>query len=491
MLPPAPPPAGAIFGLPTPNDTPEDDELDELPPLDGDGRDAPEPEATSEDLPEDADTEASLDDSTGEDAAPDTTDLDLGQADGQADGGWLEEPPDAPDLDLGDVAMIDFGEGTAAAEEDSDEASEGDGDLGLADGPERGDLDAGDEGPLDEDEELRESDLPALDADEEGELDDEALVDAGFAADEPLGLPWAAEPWSRVGAPVALTAATAIACTLRGAIVSGRAESGVAELSRLDLEGTCQGIPGAGIDAAAVRGLAVAGDVVAAVVEDRGAFVSRDGGATFGPIAEALAVVEAVVTPSRVWLRTRPGGLFAVDGEAGVAQRCATTGAVAATAGDGEGFAALVVDDAGAPVGLLRGRAPGALRREAFAGPEAAAPALVAVRGDHVAYAARRGGVVHRMGAGSAREVSWEGRVTALVIVDDAGTLVAATYSAGDDTTALVRVDQAGQASVVARVGPASGDAEADGRVRAMAFDEAHGVVWVAGGFGVAAFAVR
>jgi hypothetical protein len=80
--------------------------------------------------------------------------------------------------------------------------------------------------------------------------------------------------------------------------------------------------------------------------------------------------------------------------------------------------------------------------------------------------------------------------VTALAFVDDQGTLLAATYSAGDDTTALVRVDRAGGASVVARIGPASGDADADGRVVAMAVDEPHGVVWVAGGFGVAAFAL-
>jgi hypothetical protein len=474
-------------GLPTPNDTPEDDELDELPPLDGDSRDAPEPEPAFEDLPDDAEGDASLDDSTGEDAAPDAGDLDLDRA----DAGWLEEPPDAPDLDLGDIAMIDFGDGSAAAEDEPDEAPEADGDLGLTHGPERGDLDAGDEGPLDEDEELREADLPALDADEEGELDDEALVDAGFAADEPLGLPWAAEPWLRVGAPVAVTAASAVACTLRGAIVAGRAEGGAAELSRLDLEGTCLGLAATGIDAAAVRALAVGGDVVCAVVEDGGAFVSRDAGATFAPVAEAVAAADTVVAPGVVWVRTRAGALLAVAGPAAAAQRCATPGPVLAIAVDGAGVAALVGDDGDVPAGLLRGSAPTALRREALAGPEAASPALLAARSDHVAYAARRGGVVRRLGGGAASEVAWEGRVTALVFVDDAGTLVAATYSAGDDTTALVRVDGMGQASVVARVGPASGDAEADGRVRGMAFDEAHGVVWVAGGFGVAAFAVR
>jgi hypothetical protein len=58
----------------------------------------------------------------------------------------------------------------------------------------------------------------------------------------------------------------------------------------------------------------------------------------------------------------------------------------------------------------------------------------------------------------------------------------------------------------VARIGPARAQAgadavpgaedgleglETDARVLALAYDDARGVVWVAGGFGVAAFAVR
>jgi hypothetical protein len=107
---------------------------------------------------------------------------------------------------------------------------------------------------------------------------------------------------------------------------------------------------------------------------------------------------------------------------------------------------------------------------------------------------------------------AWEGRITALAFVDDAGTLVAATYSEADDTTALVCLGAPGSAAgelraqVVARIGPARGPGGADGvagaddgegaldadaRVLALAYDDARGVVWVAGGFGVAAFAVR
>src|SRR5258708_4949308 len=122
--------------------------------------------------------------------------------------------PRAHDDELDELPPLD---GDATDEPGAEHA----GDAPLADeagaaspggAPEHGGLDAGDEGPLGSDEELREGDLPRLDADEEGDVDDATLIDSGFAADAPVGLPWAAEPWSRVGAPVALTAATAVAC---------------------------------------------------------------------------------------------------------------------------------------------------------------------------------------------------------------------------------------------------------------------------------------
>ena len=49
-------------------------------------------------------------------------------------------------------------------------------DIDFGDGPEGAVLDPGEEGPVDADEELRDEDLPDLDADEEGELDDAGLL---------------------------------------------------------------------------------------------------------------------------------------------------------------------------------------------------------------------------------------------------------------------------------------------------------------------------
>ncbi|MGD0528303.1 MAG: hypothetical protein ABSE49_24420, partial [Polyangiaceae bacterium] len=237
-----------------------EDDLDELPPLDGDSGDRPEGGETGVEPGElvGEDGDASLDDATGEDDPVDADDLEVDDA----EGGWLDEPADAPDLDLGDVGVVEMSD-QAPATEGAEEPGVGDEDFGFGSAPERGGLDGGDEGPVGADEELREADLPELDADEEGDLDDAALVDAGFAADEPVGLPWAAEPWSHVGALVALASATAVACAGRGALAAGREEGRDAELVRIDLEGTAQGFATTGLDAADVKGLAVEGDVVA------------------------------------------------------------------------------------------------------------------------------------------------------------------------------------------------------------------------------------
>jgi hypothetical protein len=510
--------------MPAPLAIDEDDALDELPPLDGDVREAP---AAELDEPLDEENgEASLDDTTGEDDPADADGLDLER--GERDRAWLEEPADAPDLDLGDAALVDLGEERSSASEDADDADGGAGeedDPGFGNAPERGGLDGGDEGPMGEDDELREKDLPPLDADEEGDLEDAALVETAFATDEPVALPWAAEPWSRVGAPVELAAATAVACAPRGALVAGWTEGGAAEIVRVDLEGTSQSLATSGLDAGTVRALAVEGEVVAALVDGGQMRVSRDGGTTFSPCAEGVIAAGFALVSGALWVRTRAGRLVTVgvDG-ARVPQATLDSGPswVAAMARDGgaASVAALVADEAGRVSGLLRAGSAVDSVLEALDVPEATQlPAVLAVRGGEVAYAGSRGGVVRRNGDSSWTTHVWEGRVTALAFVDDAGTLVAATYSEVDDTTALVLLEKpsrgaespgAARVSVVARIGPAPGEARyaegpepvssddaadvqrvADGRVLALAYDDARGVVWVAGGFGVAAFAAR
>ncbi|HEV3192112.1 MAG TPA: hypothetical protein VGY54_16485, partial [Polyangiaceae bacterium] len=213
----------------------DEDELDELPPLDGETVDTPESEEPEEheDLP-DADSEDGA-------LSPLPLSDDLGDVDlssNEGEGSWLDEAPDTPDLNLGGQSLAEWEEKTSSLD-DTEASGEAHEDLEGGEIGETGDLDAGDEGPRDSDEELREQDLPALDADAEGEAGDAGFVDARFAADEPLGLPWAAAPWLRVGAPLGLPAATAIAQFGRGALVTlqGPASEG-SRLVHVDLEGS-------------------------------------------------------------------------------------------------------------------------------------------------------------------------------------------------------------------------------------------------------------
>ena len=486
----------------------EEDELDELPPIDGDGGDPPEAPADLDGLddPEVGDAGGSaLDDSTGEDDPLDAAaleGLDAVERD-ESDVGWLEEAVDSPDLDLGEAALIDAGD-EAVSLEDGEEPLSPDEDFGIGESADRVGLDLAEEGPVNADEELRDEDLPALDADdapdEEGKAEDDGLLDERIIGDEPLGLPWAADPWTRVGPPLGLSSVglpggiTAIACASRGALVAGRTGSGTHELIRVDLEGGRQVLRAEGLGARVVA-LAAEGEAVAAVVEAGRLLLSRDGGARFEAVAvpEGVAAVDVALASGILWVRTRTGSLLS-ERPGKVLERCTVPGTVVSLAADGSGgVVGLAVDETGRPATLVRGSGAGIVACEAVQAPVGRPAAWLSARGEHVAYVATsaRGGIVVRRGDATWHRLTWEARVTALAIVDDLGTVVAATYSEADDTTGLVRLDGAGRASLVARLGPSRDDAEADGRTLALAFDDPRGVVWVAGGFGVAAFTIR
>jgi hypothetical protein len=491
----------------------EEDELDELPPIDGDGGDDPETAADIEEIggfeANDAGAGSPLDDSTGEDDPLDAAalaGLDGVERD-EADGGWLEEAVDSPDLDLGEAALLDAGrEGDEGASlEDGEEPLAPDEDFGIGEGAERVGLDRAEEGPVNADEELRDEDLPAPDADdtpdEEGRAEDDGLLDERVIGEEPLGLPWAADPWTLVGPPLGLSnlglpgGITAMACATRGAVVTGRAGSAAHELIRVDLEGGRQVLPAEGLRGGRVVALAAEGEAVAAVAEGGRLLLSQDSGARFEAVAvpEGVAAADVALASGILWVRTRTGSLLAAR-PGKLLDRCTVPGTVVSLASDGSGgVVALAVDETGRPATLVRGRDNGAAACEAVQAPPGRPAAWLSARGHHVAYVAgsARDGIVVRRSDGSWHRLQWEGRVTALAIIDDVGTLVAATYSEADDTTGLVRLDGAGRASLVARLGPSRDDAEADGRTLALAFDGTRGVVWVAGGFGLAAFAIR
>lgn len=156
----------------------------ELPAMDGEEEAAAE--VDTDELPETPDDPNALDDATGE---ADVIELTVEGS----ESGWLVDADDASGLDLGGFDVTVGPEGFAL--DDMEDATPvGHDDLLLGD--EAFVADGGEEGPLGSDEELREEDLPALDADDDGDVPDDALFDrAVLAGDDELR--WDDRAWAR------------------------------------------------------------------------------------------------------------------------------------------------------------------------------------------------------------------------------------------------------------------------------------------------------
>ncbi|MDF2697906.1 MAG: hypothetical protein K0S65_6289, partial [Labilithrix sp.] len=127
-------------------------------------------------------------DSTGEDSP-----LEEVSVEGETEDGWLVDADTAATLDVGpfDVAIEPEGK---VLEDDEADTRGGLEDLISID--ETFVADSGEEGPLADDEELREEDLPALDADEDGDMPDDQLFDrATIGSDDELR--WDDRAWAR------------------------------------------------------------------------------------------------------------------------------------------------------------------------------------------------------------------------------------------------------------------------------------------------------
>jgi hypothetical protein len=478
----------------------DDDELGELPPLDGDLKDASDQEETAEKNleipPEDGGSE---DEAPGLPSPDDLEVPDLGE--GRS---WLNAEADASDLDLGTAGLVELKTDTSVA--DDDPSGQLDEDTELWEGTGEGGLDGGDEGPLSADDDLRDEDLPALDADD-GENADASFVDPHFAVDEPLGVAWAARPWPRVGAPLRVPSATAIACAGRYGLVALRGEGDAGakrrnELVHVDLEGSCRTLDAVGFEGPDVEALANEGTdagLIAMVLRGGQLMTSRDGGARFEADAGGVVAADCAVALGRVWVRTQAGSLMSQRN--GAFEECSLHRLVTALASDnGRGIAALTVADDASRRAIARPGPDGTFTFEPITGDvgEATVGAssdprereVLAIRAGHVAYLSRAG-IARRGPDGRWLSFSgWEGWVTTMAFVDDRGTLLLAAYSEAEDMTGLVRIDEAGRLSIVARIGAPRDQGDSDGRVLSLACDDARGVVWVAGGFGVAAFSM-
>lgn len=260
-----------------------DDLSGDLPPLDGplEGEDEDESgggggDAADEEL--DAlieDAGDPMDDATNEhepvlgetfNAAPGANESDLEHDDAES----------VPDLDVGNDA-VDFEEGFM--DDATEDAPAEDTDLAAEIAPSVGD--AGEEGPSDADEALREEDLPSLDADDGGEGDERHFFDKLGGEEAPL--PWARERWEptpvtvrpEVG-PVSLVAAAPL-----GALALGE------RLMRVEIDGPVVPLAAEGLPEEGRRALVVgptrSSHPAIFVQAAAGTYRSDDGGASFAP----------------------------------------------------------------------------------------------------------------------------------------------------------------------------------------------------------------
>lgn len=184
--------AGTFLGVMRPTMRDPDDDLD-LPALDGDS-DEPELEGAHDDLEL---AEDDLGDALDDAAAGDAVDHGIDLGGGAAEGGLLVEAEDAAGLDVG-VFDVSFGDEGGELLDDETAGPEPDDDIGAGD--ESVTADGGEEGPLAEDEELREEDLPALDADDDGDVSDDDLYDRSVFGGEKDELRWDDRAWTRLEA---------------------------------------------------------------------------------------------------------------------------------------------------------------------------------------------------------------------------------------------------------------------------------------------------
>jgi hypothetical protein len=297
--------------------SPADDDID-LPPLDGGTEDPAADDSDSDDLdpvPADAGKDP-FDDSTGTDDPVDSDDIDPLD---QENGGEGEDPERVDEqADLLDDRESGLLEESVLA--DGDDATITDEDFGIGDDEPSAAMDGGEEGPQDADEELREEDLPALDADDLGDAEEDDFFELESSANAPF--PWAEPRWES-RAVASLGPVIALVVNGTGAIAMGveppqlwRIEADRAELL------LAEGLPREGWRA--LRNHRKNAEI--SIETDAGAFFSRDGGRHFehrtdnhSPSSppQRLAEMERELASRAVDLRGRKLAAAAILDEAG------------------------------------------------------------------------------------------------------------------------------------------------------------------------------
>lgn len=167
----------------------------DLPPVDGEGdRDDDPADLDADDELETLDDDGdAMDDRTGE-SAP------FEELEGEEESLLLLDTDEAKTLDVGGLDLAFGDEDEAVLDGEDGDGRAVDEDLSLEEPPVL--ADGGEEGPIAEDEELREEDLPALDADEHGDVDEDALFDR-TSIEPSEDLLWEDRAWARIDEAVA------------------------------------------------------------------------------------------------------------------------------------------------------------------------------------------------------------------------------------------------------------------------------------------------
>ena len=489
-----------------------EDDVSDLPPLDGDAADGEPsdehagPFDESELIKDDGGDP--FDDATGEgDALPEIQ----GPFE-VAEGVSFLDAAEADALDIGAHDLV--GEEGERLSDDGHEGREEDRpheDYGLAEDPHTA-IDAGEEGPETDDEALSDAGLPPLDQDDDGAQDaaeaffEGDLLEGPHGRQGPQGLrvgghTWSAR-WERFGAPLTLPPCRALSRVRGGVLSVGR------EIVRVELEGATERLPARGLLGGEATRVIVAGKELFVTTERGGLFVSRDGGASFEDVPgwrelvrpeEAAAGLDVVASQDgTLWGRTAQGSLLSCKDHGEHWEK-----------GDVDGFVhALGVDEEGNALVLVRGLAASEVLRRSGDGGQACwlrvalpagllgsslkLPASIVAHGKSIAIAVDGAGVFRSVLGAVWSRLAGTGAVsvTAMAMLDESGTVVVGLHGSEDDDedrdgTRLARVGADGELSVVF-----AWDEQAEGEagVTAIAVDEAHEVVWVGGGFGVAAF---
>jgi hypothetical protein len=205
---------------------------------------------------------------------------------------------------------------------------------------------------------------------------------------------------------------------------------------------------------------------------------------------EAAAGLDVVGSErAGLWGRTAQGALLSsADGENW--EKTDVDGFVRAVTVDEEGVVALVQ---GLGVSEIVRRGDAGFSRSAvpteLMGEGLTAPATLVARGTTLAIAIEGEGILRSLAGGPWSRLVGTEAATSMALLDASGTLIVAESGGdGDPQSSLLRVGADGEGKVVAVW---EERAEGETGVTAIAVDEAHEVVWVGGGFGVAAFQPR